>query len=81
MSGLDHTSLSVSDFAKAKAFYTAALAPLGPRLSLATDVDTLLERLLDELAAGDLVVLMSNGSFQGLPERLERGLAARAAAS
>ncbi len=29
MSGVDHTSLSVSDFAKAKAFYAAALAPLG----------------------------------------------------
>ncbi len=29
MSGLDHTSLSVSDFAKAKAFYAAALKPLG----------------------------------------------------
>jgi catechol 2,3-dioxygenase-like lactoylglutathione lyase family enzyme len=29
MSGVDHTSLSVSDFAKAKAFYAAALKPLG----------------------------------------------------
>jgi catechol 2,3-dioxygenase-like lactoylglutathione lyase family enzyme len=29
MSHIDHTSLSVSDFAAAKAFYTAALAPLG----------------------------------------------------
>src|SRR5262245_20101250 len=29
MSGIDHTSLSVADFAKAKAFYTAALKPLG----------------------------------------------------
>lgn len=29
MSGVDHTSLSVSDFANAKAFYTAALKPLG----------------------------------------------------
>jgi catechol 2,3-dioxygenase-like lactoylglutathione lyase family enzyme len=29
MSGVDHTSLSVSDFAKAKAFYAAALGPLG----------------------------------------------------
>jgi catechol 2,3-dioxygenase-like lactoylglutathione lyase family enzyme len=29
MSGLDHISLSVSDFAAAKAFYTAALKPLG----------------------------------------------------
>jgi catechol 2,3-dioxygenase-like lactoylglutathione lyase family enzyme len=29
MSGVDHTSLSVSDFSSAKTFYTAALAPLG----------------------------------------------------
>jgi catechol 2,3-dioxygenase-like lactoylglutathione lyase family enzyme len=29
MSAVDHTSLSVSDFAAAKAFYTAALKPLG----------------------------------------------------
>jgi catechol 2,3-dioxygenase-like lactoylglutathione lyase family enzyme len=29
MSGLDHTSLSVSDLARSKAFYTAALKPLG----------------------------------------------------
>src|SRR5262245_54186638 len=29
MSGIDHTSLSVSNFANAMAFYTAALKPLG----------------------------------------------------
>jgi catechol 2,3-dioxygenase-like lactoylglutathione lyase family enzyme len=29
MSGLDHINLSVSDFAAAKAFYAAALKPLG----------------------------------------------------
>ena len=29
MSSVDHTSLSVSDFANAKAFYAAALKPLG----------------------------------------------------
>jgi catechol 2,3-dioxygenase-like lactoylglutathione lyase family enzyme len=29
MAHIDHTSLSVSDFAAAKAFYTAALKPLG----------------------------------------------------
>jgi catechol 2,3-dioxygenase-like lactoylglutathione lyase family enzyme len=29
MSSIDHTSLSVSDFAAAKAFYSAALSPLG----------------------------------------------------
>jgi catechol 2,3-dioxygenase-like lactoylglutathione lyase family enzyme len=29
MAGLDHITFSVSDFAAAKAFYTAALSPLG----------------------------------------------------
>jgi UDP-N-acetylmuramate: L-alanyl-gamma-D-glutamyl-meso-diaminopimelate ligase len=56
-----------------------ALAPLGERLVVAADVQALLQRLLDELAAGDHVVLMSNGSFQGLPRLLEQALAGRTA--
>ena len=56
-----------------------ALAPLGERLVVAADVQTLLKRLLDELTAGDHVVLMSNGSFHGLPVLLQQALAARAA--
>jgi UDP-N-acetylmuramate: L-alanyl-gamma-D-glutamyl-meso-diaminopimelate ligase len=59
----------------------AAFAPLGERLVLAADVQALLARLVDELASGDHVVLMSNGSFHGLPRLLEQALAARAAAS
>jgi len=51
-----------------------ALAPLGKRLVVAADVQALLERLLDELVPGDHVVLMSNGSFQGLPKLLEQAL-------
>jgi UDP-N-acetylmuramate: L-alanyl-gamma-D-glutamyl-meso-diaminopimelate ligase len=57
----------------------ATLAALGERLVVTTDVQALLERLLTELKAGDRVVLMSNGSFQGLPELLERALLRRAA--
>jgi UDP-N-acetylmuramate: L-alanyl-gamma-D-glutamyl-meso-diaminopimelate ligase len=56
-----------------------ALAPLGDRLVVAADVQALLGRLLDDLAAGDHVVLMSNGSFQGLPKLLEQALAGRMA--
>jgi UDP-N-acetylmuramate: L-alanyl-gamma-D-glutamyl-meso-diaminopimelate ligase len=56
----------------------AALASLGERLVVTTDVQELLKRLVAELKDGDLVVLMSNGSFQGLPELLERALASRA---
>ncbi len=55
----------------------AALAPLGRRLHVESDVQALLERLLAELAAGDQVVLMSNGSFQGLPRLLEQALKSR----
>ena len=39
---------------------------------------TLLRELLVELRAGDHVVLMSNGGFQGLPARLQQALASRA---
>ena len=46
----------------------ATLAPLGAKVTVTADVDGLLERLLGELAAGDHVVLMSNGSFDGLPQ-------------
>jgi hypothetical protein len=38
----------------------------------------LLERLLAELTVGDQVVLMSNGSFGGLPAKLQSALEARA---
>ena len=55
----------------------AEFAPLGAKASVSGHVDQLLERLLEELAAGDRVVLMSNGSFQGLPQKLEHALAAR----
>jgi UDP-N-acetylmuramate: L-alanyl-gamma-D-glutamyl-meso-diaminopimelate ligase len=57
----------------------AALAPLGRRLRVERDVQALLARLLAELAAGDHVVLMSNGSFQGLPRLLEQALQSRTA--
>jgi UDP-N-acetylmuramate: L-alanyl-gamma-D-glutamyl-meso-diaminopimelate ligase len=56
-----------------------ALAPLGERLVVAGDVQSLLKRLLAELTAGDHVVLMSNGSFQGLPRLLEQALEGRVA--
>jgi UDP-N-acetylmuramate: L-alanyl-gamma-D-glutamyl-meso-diaminopimelate ligase len=54
------------------------LAPLGKRAAVIGDVQTLLERLLVEIAPGDQVLLMSNGGFQGLPALLERALASRA---
>jgi UDP-N-acetylmuramate: L-alanyl-gamma-D-glutamyl-meso-diaminopimelate ligase len=56
----------------------AAFAPLGAKVSVSADVEELAQRLLEELAADDHVVLMSNGSFQGLPQKLERALEERA---
>jgi UDP-N-acetylmuramate: L-alanyl-gamma-D-glutamyl-meso-diaminopimelate ligase len=58
-----------------------ALAGLGARLVVLSDVNVLLQRLLEELAAGDQVVLMSNGSFQGLPAALQRELEQRYASA
>jgi len=40
------------------------------------DVDALLPSLVDTLQPGDVALLMSNGSFDGLPERLVDALAA-----
>jgi catechol 2,3-dioxygenase-like lactoylglutathione lyase family enzyme len=37
---IDHTGLSVGDFARAKAFYTAALEPLGYQLIMELDAAT-----------------------------------------
>ena len=37
---IDHTGVSVSDFARSKAFYTAALAPLGYRLLMDITAET-----------------------------------------
>jgi UDP-N-acetylmuramate: L-alanyl-gamma-D-glutamyl-meso-diaminopimelate ligase len=56
----------------------AALAPLGRKASVSATGDDLLRELLVELRAGDRVVLMSNGGFQGLPARLQQALASRA---
>jgi UDP-N-acetylmuramate: L-alanyl-gamma-D-glutamyl-meso-diaminopimelate ligase len=48
----------------------AALRPLGARLGLARTVEGLADRLAEESRAGDHVVIMSNGGFGGLHEKL-----------
>ena len=53
------------------------LAPLGAKLSVTEDIVALVGDLVADLKPGDQVVLMSNGSFQGLPVLLEQALAAR----
>ena len=58
----------------------AAMAPLGQRVHLAGDFDSLLAGLTRDLHAGDHALLMSNGGFGGLHERLLAALNAGAAA-
>jgi UDP-N-acetylmuramate: L-alanyl-gamma-D-glutamyl-meso-diaminopimelate ligase len=58
----------------------AALAPLGARAHLARDFDSLLAGLTRELHAGDHALLMSNGGFGGLHERLLAALGGGAVA-
>jgi UDP-N-acetylmuramate: L-alanyl-gamma-D-glutamyl-meso-diaminopimelate ligase len=54
-----------------------ALAMLGDKARVCAELAGLEAILLEELRAGDRVVLMSNGSFGGLHGRLRDGLAAR----
>ena len=55
----------------------ATLQGLGAKMSVAWEVEKLVDELLGELASGDQVVLMSNGSFQGLPRLLQQALKGR----
>ncbi len=55
----------------------AALAPLGAKAHVAAGLDELLAGLLGELRGGDHALLMSNGGFGGLHQKLLDALAAR----
>jgi UDP-N-acetylmuramate: L-alanyl-gamma-D-glutamyl-meso-diaminopimelate ligase len=55
----------------------AVAAAVGPGASVADDVGRLSASLADELQAGDQVLIMSNGSFEGLHEKLLVALRAR----
>ena len=52
-----------------------ALRDRGTPAAAFDDVDALLPPLVDTLRPGDLALLMSNGNFGGLPERLPDALA------
>jgi UDP-N-acetylmuramate: L-alanyl-gamma-D-glutamyl-meso-diaminopimelate ligase len=58
-----------------------ALAPLGALAVVHDDLERLTTALVAEVRAGDRLVLMSNGSFGGLHERLLAALRARAGAA
>jgi len=55
-----------------------AMAPLGTRARIETDLDALLAHLTPSLRSGDHVLIMSNGGFGGLHTRLLEALEARA---
>jgi UDP-N-acetylmuramate: L-alanyl-gamma-D-glutamyl-meso-diaminopimelate ligase len=55
----------------------ATVAPLGTRAHVVADLDSLLRDLAASVRAGDHVLIMSNGGFGGLHERLLQALAAR----
>jgi len=55
----------------------AALASLGERATLAGDYGEMADAVLREVAVGDILVLMSNGGFGGLRERVIAALTAR----
>jgi UDP-N-acetylmuramate: L-alanyl-gamma-D-glutamyl-meso-diaminopimelate ligase len=55
----------------------SAFSTLGTKLAVERDVQQMVQRLDTELERGDQVVLMSNGSFQGLPRLLQQALKSR----
>ena len=58
---------------------SGAMQPLGAAAVVQTDLERLTDALVAEARPGDQLVLMSNGSFGGLHERLLAALKARAA--
>src|SRR5690606_13516197 len=55
----------------------AVASQLGPHAATEPSIDALLARLLRELRSGDHVLVMSNGGFGGLHQRLLGALQAR----
>ncbi len=54
----------------------AALAPMGERASVAEDLDALVERIAAAARPGDHILVMSNGGFGGIHDKLLQRLAA-----
>ena len=57
----------------------AALAPLGDRARVESDLERLVGAIVAEAQPGDQVLVMSNGGFGGIHERLLASLSIRAA--
>jgi UDP-N-acetylmuramate: L-alanyl-gamma-D-glutamyl-meso-diaminopimelate ligase len=57
----------------------ATLAPVGARLEVAASVPALLDAVQSRLGAGDHVIFMSNGGFEGASRQLLQRLQASSA--
>jgi UDP-N-acetylmuramate: L-alanyl-gamma-D-glutamyl-meso-diaminopimelate ligase len=55
----------------------SAVVPLGSRVGFAASVDALVKGLADEARPGDHILVMSNGGFGGLHDKLLAALRAR----
>lgn len=53
----------------------AALAPLGSKLHTGNDFDTFVQSILSNARSGDHILVMSNGGFGGIHQKLLDGLA------
>ena len=53
----------------------AAMAPLGDKATTETDLTTLIERIAEQARPGDQIVVMSNGGFGGIHDKLLARLA------
>jgi UDP-N-acetylmuramate: L-alanyl-gamma-D-glutamyl-meso-diaminopimelate ligase len=52
----------------------AALSPLGPRVQIAEQTEDIVQRLAGTSAPGDTILVMSNGGFEGIHERILNAL-------
>jgi UDP-N-acetylmuramate: L-alanyl-gamma-D-glutamyl-meso-diaminopimelate ligase len=52
-----------------------ALADLNPQAFVTDDINSLVAQVVQRARAGDAVLVMSNGGFEGIHERLLQGLA------
>ena len=50
------------------------LSGIGDKLRVESDVDAIVSDVLADRKAGDQIVMMSNGSFGGLPRLLQQAL-------
>ena len=73
----DHVKFGVSDYAASKAFFLAALAPLGARAQVAGSIDEVVQQVLAAVRPGDHLLCMSNGGFGGVHGRLLAALRAK----